>query len=266
MYSNKLWEVRHYLANSVGDLSYGQCGTTGASTTKTYAGFLYQADDYYNEHHYEAYVYLGTNKGLTRRVTDWVLSTYLLTVHSAYAAACDATSFVELHRIFTEDELRKAINLAIESIAGQYLIDKVDATVTLIADTYEYTLPSGFEYVHAVTTEDAADTGNFYQSAELDPRDWDIISPRTLRLRKGTYSITAGKDLQIEGQGRQATVDDDTDEIELPPDWLIKKAITVLPQGKLQDNALTNTYKQAFMLAANMPANYRNPRARRVVE
>lgn len=266
MYSNTLWEIRHYLATMVGDLLYGVCGTTGATTTKIYAGFLWQADDYYNEHHYDVYVYLGTNKGLNRRVTDWVLADFLLTVHSAYAAACDATSYIELHRIFTEDELRKAINLAIESSADQYLVDKVDASITLVADTYEYTLPEGFEYVHGVTTEDTADTGKFYQSAEIDHRDWDIISQRTLRLRRGRYSITAGKDLQIEGQGRQATVDDDVDVIELPPDWLVQKAITLLPQAKIQNNALDDTYKQALLLSSRTPTRPRHPRARRVLK
>ena len=119
MFENNLQVLRHYLSNSVGDLIYGQAGTTGATTTKIYAPFLWQPDDYYNNNKYEAYVYAGTNIGVTKRVTDWDLGTFLLTVHSAYAAACDATSYVELHHIFTEDDYRKAINLAIESLAGK---------------------------------------------------------------------------------------------------------------------------------------------------
>ncbi len=266
LYSNTLQVLRHYLASAVNDLLYGQAGTTGATTTKNYLTFLYQADDYYQEHKYEAYVYLGTNIGLTRRATDWDLSGKLLTIHTAYPAACDATSYVELHHIFLEDEYRKAINLAIESLKENYLIDKIDETTTLVASTYEYTLPSDMLYVHKVTTEMTADTGTFREINDIDPRDWDIISPRTLKLRYGYYSPTAGKDLRIEGQGVQPKLTSDTDVCHLPPDWLVQKAITFLPQNKIQDNGLDATYRQAILSSIREPRINPNPRGIRVIE
>ena len=266
LYSNTLAVLRHYLASVCGDLIAGQAGVTGATTTKIYAPFLYHANDYYNNNFYEVYVYAGTNIGVTKRVTDWVLADLLLTVHSAYSVACDATSYIELHRIFTTDEYNKAINLAIEAIAENYLIDKIDETTTLVADVYEYTLPSGFDFVHKVTTEDEADSGDYYDEDEIDSRDWDLISPRTLKLRYGYYSITAGKDLRIEGQGRQDTVDSDTDVIYLPPDWVVQKAITFLPQNRIQSNNLDATYRNALLLSAKEPRNWANPRSQRVVE
>lgn len=258
--------LRHYLSNSVGDLIYGQAGVTGATTQKIYAPFLWQANDYYNNNFYEVYVYAGTNIGVTKRVTDWDLATYLLTVHSVYAAACDVTSYVELHHIFSEDDYRKAINLVIESLSDKYLIDKIDETTTLVAATYEYTLPAGMLYVHKVTTENTADTGKFYDSNEIDSRDWDIISPRTLKLRYGSYGITAGKDLRIEGQGRQDKLTSDTDVCYLPPDWIVQKAITFLPQNKIQGNDLDATYRQAMIFSAREPRNHPNPRGRRVID
>jgi len=266
LFSNSQRAIRHYLATAVGDNIFGQAGTTGATTTKIYAPFLHQGDDYYNNQFYEVYVYAGTNIGVTKRVTDWVLSTYLLTVHSAYAAACDATSYIELHRIFTTDEYNKAINLAIEAIAKNYLIDKIDEATTLVADTYEYILPTTMYFVHKITTEDEAASGDFYNKDEIDPRDWDLISPRKLKLRYGYYSITAGKDLRIEGQGRQALVSSDEDVIELPSDWLVQKAITFLPQNKIQSNNLDATYRNALVLSAREPRRWANPRARRVAE
>jgi len=164
LYSNTLAVVRQYLSSAVGDLLMFQAGTSGATTTKIYAPALWQADDYYNDHHYDAYVYAGTNIGVEKRATDWDLSAYLLTIHSAYSAACDATSYVELHHIFTQDEYRKAINLAIESVAdGQYLIDKTDTTTVQLTSTtdnldntvytYEYTLPTDQYYINKITTE-----------------------------------------------------------------------------------------------------------------
>ena len=164
MYSNTLQVLRHYLATRVGDNIFGQAGITGATTTKTYAPFLYQPNDFYNENFYEVYVYAGTNIGVTKRVTDWDLSTFLLTVHSAYSVACDATSYIELHKIFSTNEYNKAINLAIESLASRYLIDIDDATVVITrtakhddADSYiytvEYALPTSLLHIHRVTLE-----------------------------------------------------------------------------------------------------------------
>jgi len=266
MFSNSQRAIRHYLAGACDDLIYGQCGTTGADTTHIHVPFLHQRDDYYNDQFYEVYVYAGTNQGITKRVTDWVLSTYLLTVHSAYNVACDATSNIELHRIFTVDDYNKAINLAIESIADNYLIDKIDETTTLMADTYEYTLPTTMYFVHKITTENKADSGIYYDGDEVDPRDWNLISPRKLKLRYGYYSITAGKDLRLEGQGRQALISSDEGIIELPPDWLVQKAITFLPQNKIQSGGLDATYRNALALSAKEPKRWADPRARRVVE
>lgn len=269
LFSNTLQVMRHYLSNAVGDLIYGQAGTTGATTQKIYAPFLWKADDYYNEQQYEAYVYAGTNIGVTKRVTDWVLSTYLLTVHSVYADACDATSYIELHRIFSEDDYRKAINLAIEALAGEYLVDIIDdTTITLVADTYEYALPTSMLYLYKVTTEHDAAGDIFYDEDVIDPRDWSIIKayPPKLKLRKNYYSITADKDLRLEGQGTQPIVDGDTDVIYLPTDWVVQKAITFLPQNKIQSSELDATYRQAVALSAREPRVYPNPRAQRIVE
>lgn len=267
LYSNTLSVIRQYLSNAVGDLLYGQCGATGAEVNIIHAPFLWQPTDYYNEHKYEVYIYAGTNIGVTKRVTDWTLSTtHLLTVHSNYTVACDTTSYAELHRIFSEDDYRRAINLAIERLVGKYLIDKIDETVTLVADTYEYTLPTDMTYIHKVTTEQTADTGKFYDSNEVDMRNWELISPRTLKLNKSRYSITAGKDLRIEGQGRQATLAADTDVCYLPLDWLIQKAITFLPANKIQSNKLDETYRRALAISSIEPRNFPNPRAGRVIE
>ena len=269
LFSNTLSVIRQYLSSAVGDLLTGQCGTTGATTTKIYAPFLWKADDYYNENFYEAYVYAGTNIGVTKRVTDWVLNTFLATVHSAYDNACDATSYVELHHIFTEDDYRKAINLAIESLAGKYLIDlKDESTITLSDDTYEYALPTTFLYLYRVITEETAATGTFDVDDEVDVRDWSIIKsyPPKLKLHDTRYSITADKDLRLEGQGTQPVVDDDTDIIYLPPSWVVNKAITFLPQNKIQQNYLTETYRRALIASSVEPSAGAHPEARRIVE
>ena len=123
-------------------------------------------------------------------------------------------------------------------------------------------------YLHKVTTEDRADSGIFYERDEIDPRDWSIIkaeSPK-LKLRYGNYSITAGKDLRLEGQGAQPAVSADTDIIYLPPDWLVQKSITFLPQNKIQSNNLDATYRNALILSAREPRTWPNPKAQSITE
>ena len=352
LYSNVLSGVRQYLSSTVGDLLMGQCGTTGADTTHTYASFLYQPDDYYNEHKYDVYVYAGTNIGVEKRVTDWDLSEFLLTVHSAYTSACDATSYIELHHIFTEDEYRKAINLAIESLAGKHLVDIKDETTIHLTSTtdnldntvytYEYALPTSMLHLHRVITEEAlsgtkltgtvsagawtagetvtgatsgatgefaydgttyirvrkvdgtfvtgetatgkvseetcsaitavasetAGGGRFLNNDIIDPRNWSIIKsyPPKLKLDKRYYSIDEDLYLRLEGQGTQPIVDDDTDIIYFPPDWIVQKAITFLPQNKIQSHQLDETYRRAMVMSAREPRSYPNPRARGIIE
>ena len=268
LFSNSLAVVRQYLSSAVGDLIMGTFAS-GTSTTGVHT-MLRKGDDYYNEHHYRGYIFGGTNIGEEREASDWTLTSpaNTLTFAPAFTAAIDVTSRYELHYIFTEDEYRRAINMAIQSLPShKYVLDMIDtSTVTLVADIYEYTLPDGMDFIHRIITEDTADSGEFNNDDEIDPRDWELISPRKLKLHDTRYSITAGLDLRVEGQGSQATVDDDADDIEIPLDWLVQKAITFLPKGKIMSNKLDSTYNQALLLAAKEPRRWPNPRARRVVE
>jgi len=263
---NSLAVVRQYLSSQVGDLIMGTFDS--GDTNNAVDDMLRKADDYYNEHHFRCYIYGGTNIGNEREVSDWVNSSHQLEFDPGYTSSIDATSLYELHRIFTEDEYRKAINMAIQSlILPKYVLDKIDATtITLVADIYEYTLPEGMDYIQRIITEDSADSGEFDANDEIDPRIWELISPRKVKLHESRYSITAGLDLRVEGQGRQTTVTDDADEIELPLEWLVQKAITFLPKAKIQSNKLDTTYSQALLLSTNEPRRWPDPRARRVVE
>ena len=267
LYSNSLAVIRQYLSSTIGDLITGTFDS--GDTNHAVDTMLRKDEDYYNKYGYECYIYSGTNIGEAREVSDWQLGTHTLTFDPGFTDSVDTTSLYELHHRFTESEYRKAINLAIESIAGKYLIDlKDETTITLVADTYEYAMPTSFLYLTRVITEDSVDTDVYEGSNEIDPRDWDIIKsyPPYLKLHEQRYSITAGRDLRLEGQGTQAIVDGDADVINIPPDWLVQKAITFLPKGKIQSNKLDATYQQALILAAKEPRAWPNPCARRIVE
>ena len=271
LFSNVLSVVRQYLSAAVGDLIMGTAGS--GTTTTLVSTMLRQADDYYNNFKYRCYIYEGTNIGEEREVSDWTLTSpaNTLTLAPAYTAAIDNTSKYELHHIFTEAELRKAINLAIESLAHDYLVDIKDESTTLVADTYEYALPLSMLYIYRIITEETVDGGIFNASNEIDPRNWGIIKsyPPKLKLHESYYSLTAGKKLRIEGQGAQSTVNSDVETIYLPPDWLVVKAILNLPRNKIESNKLDAVWEQASRDVAMYrltKRNYPDARARAVVE
>jgi len=72
--------------------------------------------------------------------------------------------------------------------------------------------------------------------------------------------------LRLEGQGTQPIVDSDSDIIYLPPDWVVQKAITFLPQSKIQSNKLDNVFRQALIMSAREPRYAPNPSAKRIME
>mgnify|MGYP001560899129 FL=1 len=350
LYNNSLAVVRQYLSDAVGDLIMGTFAS-GTTTTGVHT-MLRRADDYYNHHGFRCYIYGGTNIGAEREISDWVNSTHTLTLDPAFASAIDSTSKYELHYMFVEDEYRKAINLAIESLAGKYLVDLKDETTIRLTSTtdnqgntvytYEYSLPTSFLYLEKVFVEEGVDgrkltgtvsgtftagetvtggtsgakgefsyqgsgyirvrktTGTFvtgetatgassgakcesitkvesetagmdvwYDEDEIDPRSWEIVRAFTPKLRiNQTYISSFDEDLflRLEGQGTQPIVDDDTDVIYLPPDWVVQKAITFLPQAKIQSNKLDNIYRQSLLLSAREPLRGANPFSRRIVE
>ena len=267
LFSNTLAGVRQYVSGLMGDLI---TGTADSGSTSTIVDtMLRKGDDYYNAKGYECYIYAGINIGEVREVDDWTKGDNTLSFIPNFTSAIDNTSKYELHYIFTEKEYRRAINLAIENLAGKYLVDiKDESTITLVADTYEYALPTSMLYLTQVTTEDTADGGEYFDRGIIDPRSWDIINayPAKLRLDKRYYSVTADKDLRLEGQGTQPIVDGDTDIIYIPPDWLVQKAITFLPHNKIEDNQLDSVFRQALILSVNEPRANSHPFARSIVE
>jgi len=227
---------------------------------------------YFSEHKYKTYVFAGVDIGQERFVTNWVAANTELTCAPDFTNTITNTSQYELHNTFSADEYLRAINLGIEAMAGRYLIDiKDETTITLSADTYEYDLPLSMLYLYRVTTEDTVASNTYYNEDIIDPHYWNIIksyAPK-IKLDKNYYSIVANKDLRLEGQGAQPKVDDDTDIIYLPPDWLVAEAILNLPRSKILSGKLDNVYKQAekdAMYYRMTERNNPNPRARSVVE
>ena len=116
--------------------------------------------------------------------------------------------------------------------------------------------------------DETAGGGRFLTQDAIDTRNWDVIpsyAPK-LKLNENTYSVNEDLYLRIEGQGSQDVVSADTDLIYLPPDWLVQKAITYLPQNKIQANHLDEVYRRALLISTREPHNPPNPFSKQVTE
>jgi len=333
VHSKTLPQIRHSLARLVDDLILATLSdgttTTAVLATTDPPQFRNKADDYFNDGEYEVYTYAGTNIGESAVASGWAITGHTLTVDRTLTKF-DATSKLELHRVFTSGELLNAINLAIASCAGRFLVDIKDETTIVLVEgetndgdtiyTYEYELPKSLLYIHRVTTEGdvsgkkltgkvtaaftlgetvAADVskatgiisyedssgdyilvrevdgtfavgdtvtgasgscgaltevddetvgdGKFEMEDVVDPRDYTIIKsyPPKIKFNEDHYTVVGDLRVRLEGQGSQDTVSADIDNIFIPDDWLVMKAMTFLPYSKIESANLLNTFKSA---------------------
>jgi len=169
LYSNVTSSIRQSISRILDDIILATV-SSGTTTTAVLATtdppqFRNKANDYFNNLEYEVYTYAGINIGESAVASDWTIADHTLTVDRTLSAFTTASK-LELHKIFTSQELLNAINLAIDSDAAKKcLLDIKDDTTVVMAETtsndsntlytYEYNLPTNMLYVHRVTLERA---------------------------------------------------------------------------------------------------------------
>lgn len=124
--------------------------------------------------------------------------------------------------------------------------------------------------ITAVANEDVGD-GKFKTRDIVDPRDYTIIKsyPPKIKFDESFYTVVGDLRVRLEGQGSQAEVSSDTDNILLPPNEIVEIAVTYLPFSKIESNNLLNTFKQCMgtrekVLARGMIYPYAH--SRRIIE
>jgi len=139
---------------------------------------------------------------------------------------------------------------------GTYiLVREVDGTFevgeTATGGTSEKTCSS----ITAVDDETVG-TGKFPMSNVVERRDLTIVkssSPK-IKFHEDHYNVVADLRIRLEGQGKQAVVDSDTDAIYLPPHELVEVAATFLPFSKIESNNLTATFNKCMETRARVEA------------
>lgn len=101
--------------------------------------------------------------------------------------------------------------------------------------------------ISAIDYETAGD-GTFPTANIVDPRDYTILGayPPKIKFDERHYNVVEDLRIYLQGQGSQATIDSDTDNIFLPSHEFTEVAATFLPFSKIESNNLTAKFNQCL--------------------
>lgn len=190
--------------------------------------------------------------GEERRISDYVHSSGTITISTdkLFTVTPEAGDTYAILSEYEWDELAEAINTVIDDLAERGLIYKVDETVEIQSDTYEYVIPSGFVAIYRLTQED-------------DDDDFpDVISPNQYKIIRGAVPkihfyrtdssrisqdhwlgntwaedyLDDGKKLRIEGLSKQEKLTSDSDVCYLAPNYIVWKAAAIVLGARVTAN------------------------------
>lgn len=257
IYSDTRQEIRHYAARLCNDLLLGTVASPASGNFVCALAGWEKPDDFFNEY-IEMFCYAGTGIGTKGNPTDWVNNTHTLTFLPA--ATLTAGDSVEMHRRFTVNEYNDFINLAIEMVAKESLINKVDTSVTLESDTYTYDLPTSFLYIDSIMMESG--TSDVYnKELPIDPRYWRVVRSTTQQLEfvKELWSPTADRSLRITGLASPAVLSADSSQCPVNPTFIAYQATALLHQSRIRGKDLDSEYHSEQMRLCQAMADKERP-------
>ena len=116
-----------------------------------------------------------------------------------------------------------AIDLAIDEARYKFLRNKLDETLLLVADTYEYTLPQGIDFIHTIRMDKDGDER--YEDTIPD-RHWELVLGRKIQFNPSVISRYAGRYVRFSVQYAHPQLNDDYSLCEIPESFLIPRAIS----------------------------------------
>ena len=219
-----LYDVRHTLAGLLGDrLAVGQA-TGGSATSLIDVNERVEPDDYWNG--CRIYIYSGPGAPQERIISDFTQSTRSITVSPTWTAV-NGSSTYEIHRAFSVlDHYNPMIKMALRSRRKRHMLAKEDETVKLVADTYEYSIPTGFVSISEIWRQNAL--SQFVEPIPLDHvyvlrSGKKLVFEKQVALKEG--HIIADRYLRLIGQQYQAEPSSESSEITVnttPIIWLAK--------------------------------------------
>lgn len=161
--------ARTQLSRDLGDF-FSRTLTSAGTTTTITDTFLdnFDDDDFVTKFQTWLKVVTGTDNGLSRRITSKLAS---VATHVALPTGMDNGATYEVHRIAIPDDKDDAITHALNLLNGTILFKRAQAEFTIVADQFDYNIPSGFyrdqlRQVHLVASGDTEITRELF--------DWEL--------------------------------------------------------------------------------------------
>ncbi len=190
-------------------------------------------------------------KGEERLAADFANGTALITVSPVFSVAPAAGDTYAILSEYQWDEVKAAINVAIEAVVNDLLIPKIDETVEIQDSTYEYVIPTGFAYIHKLSQEN--DNGDFPEAIPPDqygivhddiPKIHFYVIPSGMKTQDhyvgslwAESDLADGKKLRIEGFSRQDKLVIDDDICFIDPNYVIYQAAAFLHAARIRQPA-----------------------------
>jgi len=158
------------LSRDLGDHFSSTLTSAGTTTTTTDTRLSnYDDDRFVNKFDTWVEIISGTDAGLERRVTS---KTGAVLTHIAFPSGADNAATYKVHRIATAAEKDDAITHVLNLLNGVILFKKAQAEITIVADQFDYDVPSGFyrdqlRQVHMVSD---GDTEISHELFDWEPR------------------------------------------------------------------------------------------------
>lgn len=147
------------------------------------------------------------------------------------------------------DELVEAINTAIDiATANRVLIEKIDETIAVQTDTYEYNIPTGFTHIYRISQEN--DDGDYPDP--IPPSHYKILRGKTIpqihfyrfpvaQMHSDHWfgglwadaDINDGRHLRIEGFARQSKLLSEQDVCYIDPNFIVYQAASLLHGARI---------------------------------
>lgn len=233
-YARKKFEVRQDIAAQLGSLLVkGTASATGATTSKVPSVEFSRFSEQTQVLGLFIYLYDGTASPAERVITAWATgSPPTVDVHTVLSVAPDATTKLEVHRLFSPTELNDAIDRAHRRMAHRLPIPTVDdGNITLVKDVFEYLFPAASNLI-AVTDiyKEGKTVGTF--DVFIPREHWEILQGTKKLLFDNRYNVPEDtKKLRLVAYKRPTVPATETANVDLEDEYLINRVVSwMLPR------------------------------------
>lgn len=160
-----------------------------------------------------------TEAGKNRLVTAFTGASGTLTAAPAFAAQVGAAVAYQLHRISPALKLQ-ALNDARVECLPRLFVSSEDTSLTVLADTYEYTMPVWAYELRQVWLQQATSPATYPYRPLLEGAEWTLApGGGKLRLAADLAGSAVGFKLRLVGVAALSSVAVDTDSMQITQPW-----------------------------------------------